>query len=219
MVKLAPVFVAAAWVLSGAGCTANPERARVAFEHATPCCSGLSELSYRPLALDAVGRYDIDDKSPLFVFDTGRSFVLPLALPMHGTPYVIELRSYVLGDQPQTGQVFYPVALVLDEQHRVLSRHETEGLAIARASHQEAIDENRWGLPLRLELDIVVDDPAARYLVIHTTARQLGATSTATVKTVVPVIVPGLVTALPGGEEQVTIVHSPFGCVAVGVRR
>jgi hypothetical protein len=203
----------------GAGCAATPKEDLPAYERATPCCKVLSELRYQALRTGQVMAFDIDAGAPLFVFETGRSFVLPLELPVVETPYVVQLRSYVLGDRPEEGRVFYPVVLVLDADHRVLSRREVEGLAVASASYEEAAEENRWGLPLRLEFDVAIDDAAARYLVVHTSAHQLETVSEAATKTVVPIILPGFVTALPGGTVQVSIRHSPFGRVAVRIKR
>lgn len=203
--------------LTIAGCAVTQEEAASPFEQATPCCTALSELRYQPLAPDRTELFDIDANSQLFVFETGRSFLLAVELPALAPPYTVQVRSYALGDTVQRSRVFYPAALLLDANHRVMARREAEDLSVVKGSYSEASTENRWGLPLRLEWEILIDEPATRYLVIHTTEHRLASGSLASTRQVVPIILPGFVTALPGKKQEVIIAHSPFGRLALRV--
>lgn len=188
-----------------------------AYELATPCCESLSELRYEQLPVDRPALFEIDAKSQMFVFDTGRSFVLAVELPEREPPYTVQVRSYAVGDVIQRSRLFYPAALLLDADHRVLEFREPADLPVVKTSFGDARRENHWGLPLRLEWDVLIDRPGTKYLVIHPTESRLASRSFTTTRRAVPVILPGLVTALPGKKEEVGIAHSPFGRLALQV--
>jgi hypothetical protein len=75
------------------------------------------------------------------------------------------------------------------------------------------------GLPLRLEWDILVDEPDTGYLVLHTTEQALAGRSSTTTRQAIPIILPGVVTAVPGRKQGVDVAHSPDGRPAVQVLR
>jgi hypothetical protein len=195
------------------------EQGMAALDHATPCCGTLAELRYDRLAADRAGLFDVGEESPMFVFDTGRSFVLAVELPPLEPPYTVQVRSYLVGGAVQRSEVFYPAAILLDADHQVLARLEAEDLPVVKTSYGDAARENRWGLPLRLQWDILIERPEAKYLVIHTTGRALATRSITTTREAIPVILPGVVTALPGKKHEVGIQHSPLGRLALQVVR
>lgn len=184
---------------------------------ATICCPTLAELRYRPLAPDRPGLFDIDANSQGIPLDTGRSPVVAVELPAFVRPYTVAIRSYAVGGAIQRSHVFYPAVQLLDRDHRVLARLEPDDLPVVTCSFADAARENRWGLAVRLEWSIRIEAPDTRYLVIHTTARAVAARSPFTTRQVVPVILPGVVTAVPGGKQQVEIAHSESGRIALQV--
>lgn len=219
-----PVVMSCAWslallglALAGAASAREPDPA--ALQRATPCCTTLAGLPFRPLPADRIELIAIGPESPVFDFDTGRSYVVALELPPIELPYIVQVRSYALGDVVKRSRVFYPAALLLDARHEVLARRQPEDLPVVKTKYGDAARENRWGLPLRLEWDILVDEPDTRYLVLHTTEQALAGRSTTTTRQAIPIILPGIVTAVPGRKEDVTVAHSPDGQLAVQVLR
>ena len=57
--------------------------------------------------------------------------------PIEG-PYIVQVRSYALGDVVQRSRVFYPAALLLDAQHEVLARREPEDLPVVKTKYGDA---------------------------------------------------------------------------------
>lgn len=211
------VTVLVATALAAASLASAREPDPGMLERAVPCCATLAELPYRPLPGDRTELVDIGEQSPVFEFDTGRSFVAAFELPAVALPYTVQVRSYALGDVVQRARVFYPAALLLDANHAVLARREPEDLPVVKSGYGDATKENRWGLPLRLEWEILVDEPDTKFLVIHTTERALALRSSTTARQAIPIILPGLVTALPGKKQEVGVAHSPDGRLAVRV--
>jgi hypothetical protein len=211
-----------AWVslaVAVGGCAVSRDAVRRAYETAQPCCETLAQLRYEKLPAQGPALFDIDERSPLFAFDTGRSFVLAVELPPLSPPYVVRIKSFALGDHIKESQIFFPAVLVLDERHAVLSRHvPPPSVSLRTADFTEATTENRWGLGLKLEWDLPIEHPAARYLVVHTTAEALAMAQKHRVPRFVPMILPGLVTTLPTGQEEVVEVpHSAFGRISLRV--
>jgi len=219
-----PLPISCAWplavlglALAGAAFAREPDPA--ALERAVPCCTTLAGLPFRPLPADRVELIAIGAESPVFDFHSGRSYVVALELPPIELPYIVQVRSYALGDVVQRSRVFYPAALLLDARHEVLARREPENLTVVKTTYGDATRENRWGLPLRLEWDILVDEPDTRYLVLHTTEQALAGRSSTTTRQAIPIILPGVVTAVPGPKQGVDVAHSPDGRLAVQVLR
>lgn len=210
--------LAVLWLVVAGAATAG-ESDPGALQRAVPCCTTLAGLPFRSLPADRVQLVTIGKQSPVFDFGTGRSYVAALELPPIEPPYIVQVRSYALGDLPQRSRVFYPAVLLLNARHEVLAGREPEELPVVKTRYRDATRENRWGLPLRLEWDILVDEPDTRYLVIYTTEQGLATRSTTTTRQAVPIILPGIVTALPGEKRDVDVVHSPDGRLAVQVLR
>jgi len=218
-VQLNRVVSLAVLGLALAGVATAREPDPEALQRAVPCCTTLAGLPFKPLPADRVELITVGEESPVFDFDTGRSYVVALELPSIEPPYIVQVRSYALGDLPQRSRVFYPAALLLDERHEVLARREPENLPVVKTRYGDATRENRWGLPLRLEWDILVDEPGTRYLVLHTTEQGLAGRSTTTARQAIPIILPGIVTALPGKKQDVEVAHSRDGRLAVQILR
>ena len=203
--------------LAAAASAREPDPA--ALQRPTPCCTTLAGLPFRPLPADRVELIAVGAESPVFDFDTGRSYVVALELPPIEPPYIVQVRSYALGDVVQRSRVFYPAALLLDARHELVAWREPEDLPVVKTKYGEAARENRWGLPLRLEWEILVDEPDTRYLVLHTTQQALAGRSSTTTRQAIPIILPGVVTAIPGRKEDVGVAHSADGRLAVQVLR
>jgi hypothetical protein len=206
-------------ILTLTGCAVSREAVRSAYESAQVCCDNLALLRYEKLPSEGLKLFDIDEHSQMFAFDTGRSFLLGIELPPLQPPFVVRIKSFALGDHLKESQIFYPVVLVLDGNHRTLSQQlPPPNMSLSGAGFRETAAENRWGLGLKYQWDLLVDDKAARYLVIYTDARMLasGAGESRRVPIFVPFILPGFVTILPTGQQETVIVpYSAFGRISV----
>jgi hypothetical protein len=176
-------------------------------------------LQYEKLPSEGLKSFDINEHSQMFAFDTGRSFLLGIELPPLQPPFLVRIKSFALGGHIKESQIFYPVALVLDSSHRTLSRQlPPPNMSLSAAGFSETAAENRWGLGTKYQWDLLVDDNAARYLVIYTDARLLasGAGESRRIPVFVPVSLAGFIAVVPTGQQETVIVpYSAFGRISV----
>ena len=197
------------------GCAVTFPTAMQRYSSAQPCCAQLADLRYRKLAASGQTLFEIDETAQVFAFDSGKSYVAALELPARTASYTLALRSFVLGDQIAGSHVFYPQVLLLDAGHRVVARHALDGLRLDKAGFLETVAARSAGLMIAFDASVAVDPGLVRYAVIYTTGQRLtGSSPFITVRTV-PIILPGLVGAIPTGTYEARILHSPFGRLTV----
>lgn len=163
---LAAFVTVAAYGLTAPGVAAAAKSDSDPLATTSPCCDDPSRFGYEALPAEGSVAFTIDRRSPLFEFQSGRSFFRAFRLPDGGRPYVVELRSYLeRPDSPRTAQVFYPVVAVL-----------TDDFLVARATDLDAL---RFDLPVleqttapayRLQLPFDPSKSRERYLVVFTPA-------------------------------------------------
>ena len=93
------ILATAAILLLCAGCGTfvNPKGSYEAYRNARPCCASLAEIPMEKLEFPTKIEFMIDEKSPLFDFELyGKSFFKAFELPVVGSPYRADVRSYVL---------------------------------------------------------------------------------------------------------------------------
>jgi hypothetical protein len=160
--RLPAALAALALIAPGLALAAKPDSAVLAA--ASPCCDDPSRFRYDALPSEGSVDFAVDRGSPLFEFQSGRSFFHAFRLPDGGRPYVVELRSYLdRPDSPRTARVFYPVVAIL-----------TDDFLVARATDLDAL---RFDLPVleqtttpayRLQLPFDPSKTRERYLVVFT---------------------------------------------------
>jgi hypothetical protein len=139
---------------------------------ATPaCCADPAGFGYQALPAEGSVDFAIDRKSPLFEFQSGKSFFHAFRLPATGRPYTLELRSFLdEPDSPRTARVFFPVLAIL-----------TDDFLVSRATDLDAL---RFDLPMleqttapayRIQLPVDPANTRERYLVVFTPAPLLDA--------------------------------------------
>jgi hypothetical protein len=74
-----------------------------------------------------------------------------------------------------------------------------------------------WGYPYKLAgtFDVREENRDERYLVVITTDELLRARTSLTTMKAVPIIIPGIVTAVPAGTEEKLIRHAPVGTLVI----
>lgn len=143
---------------------AAPRSDAALLESAKSCCEDPSRFAYAKLPSEGSLDFTIDRESPVFEFQSGRSFFRAFRLPVLGRPYTLELRSYV-DDAKSTrdARVFYPVVAIL-----------TDDFLVSRATDLEFL---RFDLPVfeqasepayRLTLPLDPANTRERYLVVFT---------------------------------------------------
>lgn len=206
-------------VLTLTCCAVSREAVWSAYEKAQICCDSLAQLRYERLPGEGIKLFDIDERAQIFAFDTGRSFVLGVELPHLQPPFFVRLKSFALGNHIKNSQIFYPLVLVLDGHYETLSRRTpSPDMSLSTAGFSETAAENRWGLRLKSQWDLFIDEKAARYLVIYTDARMLASGEVRHIQRFATIILPGFVTVLPTGQvDTIQIPYSAFGRIGLEV--
>lgn len=186
------------------------EKAADSLRSSRSCCTSMAQFKYDPLAAEGGIGFKLDASSDAFDFESGKSYFKAFRLPEKAPPYRIKISSYALGETINKAHIFYPQIALLDDHFAVVRQGVPAGLRLRKVGYKEAVAET-GGLPLKLEGAVLVDDPRAKYLVVYTTRKSMSGVSPYVTRQTIPVILPGLVTAVPGARGTVQIRHSPFG--------
>lgn len=206
-------FILFTAVLLGiAGCATPRSAVMESFAAAANCCRSMSEFRYEPLEVGQSRSFDLDARSAAFLFPTGKSYFRAFALPDAEQGYSLRVQSFMMGDHLGAAYLFFPQVLTLDAQYRVVRTMPPEAFALKRASYAETARET-WGLPWKLEgaLAFTPANASERYLVVLTTEELMKRRTSMETLRIMPVILPGVVSAIPTGKKQVVIPHSPAG--------
>ena len=200
-----------------AACATPRESVVESFAAAPNCCRAMSEFRFERLNLGDTVRFDLGAGSPAFAFETGKSYFRAFALP-DARGYSVRVRSFMIGDQIDKAYLFFPHVVTLDAGYRVSRTMAPAAFELRKAGFGETA-KGTWGLPWKLEgtLRFDVENADERYLVVLTTDALLErSTSTETLR-IVPIILPGIVTAIPTRREMVAVPHAPAGHLNVSV--
>jgi hypothetical protein len=206
-------------VLFLAGCATTSYEVEInKYRAALVCCRSLSEFSFEELRLGDSKSFDLNEESPAFVFDTGKSYFKAFLFPRFSTPYRVTVRSYILGNDLRSAYIFIPQALLLNDRYEVVRNVDFRYLRLEKAGFAETAKET-WGIMRKLEgyIDVSAENREERFLVIYTTERLLTTKISTSRWVVFPIIFPGIVTAVPVGKEEVLVPASPVGHLNVSV--
>lgn len=205
--------------LLSAGCaTTSYEVVMKRYREAPVCCKSITEFSYEDLHQGDSKSFDLNAASPAFAFDTGKSYFKAFRLPTFSAPYRITIRSYILGNDLRSAYIFLPQALLLNDRNEVVRSTDFRFLKLEKAGFSETAKET-WGIMYKLEghIDVVAENRQERFLVIYTTEKLLTARMSTSRWVSIPIIFPGIVTAIPVGKEEVLVPASPVGRINVSV--
>lgn len=191
------------------------ENARDSLRSSGVCCESIAQFKYEQLAGDGDVSFNLDASSDAFNFQTGKSYFKAFRLPEKALPYRIKITSYALGEQIHNAHIFYPQVALLDDRFAIVRQSAPGDFSLRKV---KATSET-WGLPVKLEGSILVDTPNAKYVLVFTTQTLMRGASPYVTPKIVPIIVPGIVGAIPVGEETVLIRHSPFGQLHIEITR
>ncbi len=200
-----------------ASCAATYQQAVDSLRDAKECCQSMAEFRYEPLPEGKRVDFTLDASSPAFRFETGKSYFKVFSLPKRPFPYYVRIKSFALGETVTAAHIFYPQLALLDEHFEVLARNDPATVFVTKAGLAETASVSWTALGIKFEDHLPVIHPDARYVVIYTTDEMLKTVSPYSTVRIVPVILPGMVTALPAGKEMVLIPHSPHGILSIEV--
>ncbi len=200
-----------------ASCAATYQQAVDSLRDAKECCQSMAEFQYEPLPEGKRVDFKLDASSPAFRFETGKSYFKAFSLPKKQVPYYIHIKSFALGETIKTAHIFYPQLALLDEHYAAVARNHPETVFVTKAGVSETASVSWTALGIKFEDYLQVDHPDARSVVIYTTDEMLKTVSPYSTVRIAPVVLPGIVTAVPIGKEMVLIPHSPHGMLSIEV--
>lgn len=201
------------------GCaTTSFEVVMTRYREAPICCKSYSDFSYENLQPGDSKSFDLNDASPAYAFDTGKSYFKAFRLPLFSAPYRIIIRSYIIGNDLRSAYIFLPQSILLNDRNEVVRSTDFRFLKLEEAGFAETAKET-WGIMRKLEghIDVTAENQQERFLVIYTTEKLLKARVSTSRWVSIPIIFPGIVTAIPVGKEEVLVSASPVGRVNVSV--
>ncbi len=206
------IFTAVMVMVAAAGCSTmvTHQTATTSLESAQACCDAMSQFNYLTLKGEADIQINLDASSAAFNFPTGKSYFAGFLLREWESAYKITIQSFALGEVIDKAHIFYPQIDLLDERFNLIFRSDPKMFTLIKAGFSETASKTR-GLPVKLEGEIVIDRPSMKYMVVYTTPALMRERSPYAVQRLTPVILPGLVGAIPTGTETISIPHSPFG--------
>lgn len=151
------------WVLSGlavfSGCATNADLASKVQAKAS-CCKSMSEFKYEGLAFKAPPlSFALNEQSPLFEFETGKSYFKAFSLPRINQPAKLRVWSRPTGSigfETQTySQAFCATARFLDANYQTISAKNDVPIFV----------RGFWASSFLSEFDVPIE---AKYLVLHT---------------------------------------------------
>lgn len=209
MLRVVPLFLVLTGVASCATMVSHKD-AVDSLHSARSCCESFAQFKYDQLPEAEGIRFNLEASSDAFNFPTGKSYFKAFHLPEMTKPYRIKITSWALGEHINKAHIFYPQVALLDGSFGVVKQSAPGDFVLRKAEVGETVSET-WGLPVKLEGSMLVDNASAKFVLVFTTQELMSHASPYIARQAVPIILPGLVTAIPGPEETVFIQHSPFG--------
>lgn len=182
-------------------------------------CNHYSDISYTPLQIPAKNSLDISSTSPMYDFDSGKSYFASFQLLSFERNYAIEITSYLMGDHIDRSYIFLPTILFLDKEFNVTRIIDENIFKVYKPSHSEIMSET-WGIPkaLKGKINLTKKNDIDKYMLIYTKTKTIKNKLEEETTNVVPVIIPGTVMLIPFGKRNVNIPYSPTGSIRVTTR-
>ncbi|MCX7794363.1 MAG: MalM family protein [Thermodesulfovibrionales bacterium] len=178
----------------------------------------MNQFKYELLNVEDSRSFKLNEKCEAFLFDTGKSYFKAFEVPRTGYPYYLLIKSYMLGDHIRNAHIFIPYVLTLDEKYHIVRSTIPYNIRLRKAGFMETMKET-GGLGRKLEgfIQFTEADKNEKYIIILTTEFLLKEKLLKPYRTNIPVILPGLVTILPGHKELALIPASPMGHLNVSL--
>lgn len=188
------------------------------YQDAPICCNSMSQFKFEAIKVGDSKSSKLTEESAAFSFDTGKSYFKAFEIPQTGYPYHFLIKSYMLGDHIKSAYIFVPYVLTLDEKYQIVQSTLPSNMLLRKSGFTETMKET-GGLGRKLEgyIQFTMNNKNERYIVLLTTKSLLKEKLFQTYRTFVPIVLPGLVTLLPGSEDSAFIPSSPIGHLNVSL--
>ena len=209
------LFLAA--ILFTQGCASPYGKVLRQYQEARACCASIAELPVVPLQAGDNKSIQLGEGSPVYRFDTGKSYCQAFSLPDQSQPYKVSVSSYLIGAYLKSAYLFYPRLITLDKNYSVVRSTGDESFSLVQADFLERLNTG-GDFQYKIEGDLIFTGlhPEERYLVIMTTDSLLHGKTAVPVGTVPMLILGGPVRA-SAKQEEVQVPHAPGGRVTVRV--
>lgn len=191
------------------------------FALAPVTCRDLTALT--PLALAKGQSLKIELGPDSAVCDTpgGKSYAVLLEIPQLPPPAKITVKSFLLGEVPEKSFIFMPKVDFFDDDLRVARTSSEEEFRFTRAGFKETAEVSATALMYKAEGRFIFDEGAdtPRFMAVYTTGELMKKHAVMQKATAIPVILPGIVGAIPTGTKEVMIPYAPAGLLSVTADR
>lgn len=196
------------------GCSGGYSNVMTRYTEAPICCQSPKYFSYEELKLGDSKILELDENSPAFQFNTGKSYFKAYSLPSYTGPYKVSIQSYMHGSYIETAHIFVPKLIFLNERYEVVRATDVRELRIEQAALSET-----WGLRFKLvgSIGVSKDNSNEKFLVVTTTAELLQGKTSIAVPQTIPVPLAGSMLPIPAGEKRVSVPNSPVGRIKIAL--
>jgi maltose operon protein len=105
--------------LSVASCASPVPREIGELEQKAVCCESLDQMKFVPLQPDRDTPVKLDHTSPVYAFESGKSYFAAFRLPSNLEGTDLEVKTYSSSVGLNDSSAFYPYFLLLDSQHQI----------------------------------------------------------------------------------------------------
>jgi hypothetical protein len=194
--------IACLFVVLLTGCATTVDKQFASLDQSRVCCASVAEFKFEPLPAKG-GKFKLDQRAPVFDFESGRSYFKAFELPGAGLRRY-RVKSYFNG--MFIGQYLDPVLLILDAEHRELAR---------AALPLRFDDGNLFGDQNAHMVGFFAVDDDARYLVVLTAPFESEAPVAQTDPSVAVTMIGQTPIATPTTGTSIRLHRSPTGTVRI----
>ena len=208
------------------GCAPLYSNVMEKYRNASIWYESISEFSFETLHMGDKKEFYINERSPVYMFKTGKSYFKAFMLPQSTYPYQVSVASCVFGsydpDFPLP-YVFFPQLLTLNENFEVVrssypADFRAREVILTEIDHIESILEPYCsGYVVAGRIAFTEENKAEKYLLIYTTDELLKAQTSFSIWTHDMILVEGI--PVPGLPYKVKVLlqHSPAGLIMLSV--
>ena len=211
----AAIVLCCSFALSG--CTKRYSTVTRELRETPSCCTSLADIPTHQIKIGETQTVDLGKGSPVFQFETGKSYFHAVALPEFSVPYEITIDSYLMGGYLKNSYLFAPRLVTLDKDRKIIRTSHPEMFSAAWSGMMEAL-KMAEGLEQKLSGKMTFDtsNREERYVVVLTTDTLLQE------QTAVPVSRENTIWTLGGknlARDLIDIPNSPAGKITVSAKR
>lgn len=103
------------------GCAPTYKATTTSYKEALICCKSMDGFNYESIGIGRSKKFRIDENSPTFLFDSGKSSFKAFRLPASTQSYHVKIESYPLdSSKGPLEYMFYPVLITLDKNYNIV---------------------------------------------------------------------------------------------------